>query len=616
MTKELYPYYERELRNFRKYAEEFAKQYPATAGRLLLETNRSADPHVERLIEAFALMAARVRHKLDDDFPELTDALLSVLYPHYLAPIPSLAIIQFELDSAGAQLPDGFLIDRGSRLHSQPVGELPCNFRTCYPVTLWPVAVTRAQFVGPPFPAALRPPPDTAAALRLQLECQADMQFGDLSLDRLRFYLHGDNHLVARLYEHILNRTTQVLMRSADNDTPANRSNLDPDDCLFPVGFGRNEGLLPYPNQSFMGYRLLTEFFAFPNKFLFFELGGLKKVCREGFGKRLDMIFFMNHYDETLEHSIDASAFRLGCTPVVNLFEQVAEPILLNQTSHEYPITPSIAHPRGMEVYSVDSVVSTDPSSETTTEFYPFYSTRHPREKSGTAPQAFWYASRRPSPITNDSGTDVYLNLVDLDFNPRQPSKSVLTVRTTCTNRDLPNQLQLAGEKLRFELEASAPLSRITCVRPATAPQRPPLRKGAHWRLVSHLALNHLSLTDPKEACDALKEILRLYDFSDAKSGAVVQQMIEGILSVSSRRIVGQIGSPTSSGFCRGIEVTIDLDEERFVSTGAFLFASVLERFFGLYASMNSFVQLVATSKQEQGVLKRWPPRAGDQQLL
>ncbi|QDU63420.1 hypothetical protein Pan216_43000 [Planctomycetes bacterium Pan216] len=618
MTKELYPYYERELRDLRKYAREFARQYPATASRLMLDSNRSPDPHVERLIESVALLVGRVRRKLDDEFPELTDALLNILYPHYLAPVPSMSIIEFVLDSAGAQMPDGFQIAAKSRLHSQPVGELPCTFRTCYPVMLWPISVSEASYMAPPFPSGLRAPHQTAAALRLQLSALADLNFSDMSLDSLRFYLHGDNQLITRLYEQILNQTLQVVFRPRGASTNEKLIVAEPEDVLAPVGFELDEGMLPYSNQSFLGYRLLTEFFTFPNKFLFFELKGFDKIREAGYQRGLEVVFFLNQYRESLEHAIDAHNFRLGCTPIVNLFEQVTEPILLDQAHHEYQVVPNIAHSRGMEVYSIDSVVSTDPAIDRVVDYHPFYSFRH--EQGADRPDAFWYASRRPSPLQDDRGTDVFLHLVDLNFSPRVPAKSVLTVKTTCTNRDLPIQLQLAGERLRFTLEASAPLSHIRCLKPTTTPLRPPLRRGAHWRLISHLSMNHLSLHNSEEGCEALREILRLYDFSDPEIGqqlgAVTHQMIEGINSVSSRRVVAQIGSPTSSGFCRGMEVTLEFDEEKYVGTGVFLFASVLERFLGLYASLNSFVQTVARTKQGEGALKQWKPRAGDRPLL
>jgi type VI secretion system protein ImpG len=244
----------------------------------------------------------------------------------------------------------------------------------------------------------------------------------------------------------------------------------------------------------------------------------------------------------------------------------------------------------------------------------PFYSYRHGTTAANQ--QTFWHTSRRPSSRDGDRGTDVYLALVDLGFRPNLPEEKALVVRTLCTNRELPVLLRQAGERLAIALELAAPVSRVNCVIAPTPPLRPPTRRGTRWRLVSHLALNHLSLADGDEGRDALREILALYDFADAESAeeraAVTRQMIEGIVGLSSRRVVGRAGGT----FCRGVEVTVDLDEEKFVGTGAFLFACVLERFLGLYCTVNSFSQLVARSRQQAGVLKRWPPRAGEQVLL
>jgi type VI secretion system protein ImpG len=627
MSESLYRYYEHELVFFRQLAPEFAKQYPGAASRLLLEpSGRSVDPHVERLIESFALIAGRIRHKIDDEFPELTESLLGVLYPHYLAPIPSMAIIQFEVDPLRAEQPDGFRIERHSPLHTQPVGDLPCRFRTGYPVTLWPLEVTEAWLQPPPFPQGFRPPAKTQAALRLELTCPTPLPFAAMGLDRLRFYLNGENAVMASLYELIFNNTTQVMFRPLERDSKAEPVVLKPEECLFQVGFDREDGLLPYPSHSFVGYRLLTEFFTFPSKFLFLDLGGFRRVCPAGFGRKLEVVLFLNRSLPAVEQAVNAQTFRLGCTPIINLFEQTAEPIALNQARYEYPIIPDRPHPLGMEVYSVDDVFSVDPTTNTTTDYQPFYSFRH--GTSARTQKAFWYTSRVLSMREADRGTDVYLNLVDLDFNPRLPAESTVIVRTTCTNRNLPAKLAVSGEELELELEAAAPIHRVRCVRSPTAPLRPPLRRGGHWRLISHLTLNHLSLTDPVEGKQALQEILKLYDFSDPEAGqqlaAVTQQVIEGITSVTSRRVVGRVparpddatGGQIAGGFCRGVEVSVELDEQKFIGSGAFLFACVLERFLGLYASINSFSQLVARTVQGEGSLKKWPPRAGELQLL
>ncbi len=617
MSESIYRYYERELLFIRQLAQEFAKQYPGAAGRLLLEPNRSVDPHVERLIEAFALLTGRVHHKLDDEFPELTDALLNILYPHYLTPIPSLAVVQFVADPARTPMKTGFALPRGSKLRTRPVNDLPCKYRTAYAVTLWPVALTQAKFQPPPFPGALRPPAGAAAALRLTLETQGGAKLGELSLDRLRFHLLGEPQLVAGLYESLFNNTLQVALRSPDEPSrPAVL--LDPREAILPVGFEADEGLLPYPPRSFLGYRLLTEFFAYPPKFLFFDLAGLSRLFKGSAGRSVEVVLFFSRTNTFLEQGVDASTFRLGCTPVVNLFEQLAEPVALGQTRFEYRVLPDVAQPLGMEVYSIDEVTSTDPAAGVTTRYEPFYSFKHGGGRQER--RAFWYATRRPATREGDRGTEVYLNLVDLDFDPRAPAASTLLVRTTCTNRELARHLQRAGDQLYFELEAVAPLAGIRCVRTPTTPLRPPHRRGAYWRLVSHLSLNHLSISDPQEGREALQELLRLYDFSDPESGQQLAEvnrlLIEGITAVQSRRVLGRTGTGAASGFCRGVEVTVELDEEKYIGTGAYLFASVLERFLGLYASLNSFTQLVARTRQGEGVLRRWPPRAGEQVLV
>lgn len=629
MSETLYPYYEAELTFLRQLAPEFAKMYPRMAGHLkLLPDGGSTDPHVERLMEAFALVAGRIHHKLDDEFPELTDALLGVLYPHYLAPVPSMAIVQFDADPTRVP-PEGFVIERGSPVQTPVVlNDVPVKFRTGYPVRLWPVEMTAARLSPPPFPTGLKPPPRTAAALRLEVTCQAGTRFDALGLDRLRLYLSGLDHSMATLYELIFNHALEVVFRPLDGEA-TDPIILPPARCLFPVGFERDEGLLPYPDQSFLGYRLLTEFFAFRHKFLFVDLGGWREAARAGFATKAEVIIFLNRTVSAVEQEIEATTFRLGCAPVINLFEKVAEPINLNHTKHQYRVVADVAHPQGMEIYSVNAVTSADPGS--TVEYQPFYSYRHGQDRE--AQRAFWYASRRPAlGVTDqgapDRGTEVYLNLVDLGFDPRVPSEAALVVRTTCTNRDRPTQLLQESDRLPLELGPAAPLRRVRCLKSPTAPLRPPGQQGAYWRLLSHLNLNHLSITDPEEGRAALQEILRLYDFSDPDAGqargAAVKQIVEGITAVSSRRVVRWLkpeaaekkGPRPAGGFARGIELAVEVDEQKFVGTGTYLFACVLERFLGLYASINSFTQLVAKTKQGDGPFKTWPPRAGERSIL
>jgi len=619
-SESLYPYYQRELNFMRQMAQEFARQYPAVAGRLGIEQNIAVDPHVERLIESFALLAGRVQHKLDDEFPELTDALLGVLYPHYTNPLPSMAVVQFVLDAARGDLPDGFLIDRHSKMKTRPVQNLECRYRTAYPVTLWPVGLRSARWVRPPFPPDLQPPDKCGGALRLEFVCQSALPFTALSLTKLRFFLNGDDALVTALYEMLFNQVQQIAFRPLDSPRTREPVIMRPNQTLLPVGFDRDDGLLPYPPGSFTGYRLLTEFFAYREKFLFFDMYGWRRLQETGCQRHAEVVLYMSQAEREVERQLElnvkADTFLQGCTPIINLFEQTAEPLEITQTKHEYPIVPDVNHQFGMEVFSVEDVHSIDPATGVTTEYQPFYSFKHggSRDKQ----RVFWSTSRRASPIAEDRGTDVHLHLANIDFNPRSPSVSRAIVRTLCTNRDLPHWLKRAGENVIFDLESMAPLAQLRCVHPPSITLRPPLRRGLYWRLVSHLSLNHLSLSTPEEGKAALQEILRLYDFADPQLNpdlaAVSQQVIEGVLNVKVQQVVGRTGGPTASGFCRGAEVTVEFDEQKYVGTGLYLFASVLERFLGLYVSINSFSQLVA--RKSKGELKRWSPRAGEMPLL
>ncbi len=617
MSDTLFPYYERELVFIRQFAQDFAKQYPAAAARLRLDTSVNTDPHVERLIEAFAFLAGRIHHKLDDEFPELTDALLGLLYPHYLAPVPSMGVVQFDVDAERVTSPDGFAIARHSTLTTPTIGEGPCKYRTGYPVTLWPIVVSSAELLTPPFPPGLQPPPRTSAALRLGLECQGKLKLSALSLNRLRFFLSGENHIVAKMYDLLFNYATQVIFRPPPGK-PGPTIALPPAKCLFQVGFGADDIMLPYPRRSFPGYCLLTELFTFPSKFQFVDLGGFQQVRQAGYDKQVEVVIYFNQPVGTLHQAVDVQTFRLGCAPIINLFEQTAEPINASQMTYEYRIVPDVARPMTTEVYSVNSVSSIDPATSTVTEYQPFYSFRH-----GLSPEkqhAFWHTSRRAAPDNQDRGTDVYLTFVDVDFHPGKPGGDTLVVRTTCTNRNAPDHIQRLGDKLQLKLAAAAPLTAIRCLRMPTRTLRPPLRRRAYWRLLSHLSLNHLSISDSVEGLDALKEILRLYDFSDTKAdaqlAAINRNLVEGLTALRSRQVAGRVGSAATGGFALGVEVTATFDEKNYVGTGVFLVASVLERFLSQYVSINSFTQMVAKTVQGEGVLKKWPPRMGELPLL
>lgn len=617
MTDPLLPYYNRELSFLRKLGAEFAEAHPKIAGRLRWGTDVAEDPHVARMIEGFAYLTARIRHKLDDDFPELAEAMLGVLYPHYLAPIPSMSIGQFELDRAQAELTAGYRLPRGAYLETEPVrgkgvdGEA-CRFRTAYDTTLWPIQVSLAEFRGPPFTVpSNRLSREAKAVARVQLDCWSDkVTFAQLQLDSLRFFLHGPPQYIHDLYEAILNHTLGVAIGKSPGDHEAV---LLPPSAIQPVGFDRTEALLPTSARSFDGYRLLSEYFAFPEKFLFVELRGIDRRALQRLGRRAELFFYLRRHWPDLEKNVDAQSFQLGCSPLVNLYRQRAEAIQLTNTQFEYRVVPDARRPLAHEVFAIDRVVASSAKNEQR-EFHPFYSVRH-GEEAGRQ-QGYWHAVRRPAGYAAgqvDRGTEVHVSLVDLDFRPVDMSRWTLDVETTCLNRDLPRHLPYGAGQPRLHLTIGAPIGAIRCLTPPSATERPAMRRGTLWRLVSHLSLNHLSLVSPDGNPDALREILRLYDYHDS---ADTRAMIDGLMGVQGRRVVGRTGGPVSAGFCRGLEVTLRLDEERFAGSGVYLFAAVLERFLGLYASINSFTKVVAFTNKRDEPLAQWPPRAGEQVLV
>ncbi len=618
MRDPLFPYYERELDFIRHSVEEFARRYPAAAGRLLLGPGQSDDPHVERLIEAFALIAGRIRLKLDDEFPELTEGMLGVLYPHYTAPIPSMALAQFTLDPSRAQLPHGFEIAPGSRLRTHPIHGLPCRYRTGGPTTIWPIRLVEARFLLPPLPVNDDSFSGAGAALFLKFEALGGLQFSEMSLETLPIFLEDDLETVAALYELFFSAAITVLIRDPDAGSEQRPFRLEPDEAIRQFGFDNDQGLLPYPDHAFPGYRLLSEFFAFPEKFQFVELSFMKQERRANFGRRLEVIILFDRGSAKLEHRVSAQTFQLGCAPVVNLFEKTAEPIPLDRKRFEYRVVPDVVHKDGMEIYSIDRVEGVDPSSGTS-PYRPFFAFG-PSVKN--ASPAMWYAVRRSSTIIDDPGTEVELSIVDMDFRPTDPGDRTLIVWTTCTNRDLPSKLRAVGALPQFEVEMAAPFSEVRCLRGPTSSIRPPLQQGAYWRLISHLNLNHLSLSNPSSGLEALQELLQLYVFNSGDLGlyrreaAIAAGLIGGITGLEARRVLRRVSDEEYGGFARGIEVTVEFDEEHYIGTGVILFASVLERFFGLYASINSFTQLVARLKRADTIIKRWPPRSGSRPLI
>jgi type VI secretion system protein ImpG len=617
MTDQLLPYYNQELEFLRRFGSQFAAEHPKIAGRLRLGDDLSEDPHVSRVIEAFALLAARTRLKIDDDFPEITHAMLGVLYPHYLAPIPSTAIVEFSLDRRQADLVAGYEIAAGESVESESTTDGVCQFRTAYPVKLFPLRIHAATYRGQPFSC---PPTSATAAsesvLQISLKSlRSSVPIGTMDLRTIRFFIRGLSHAAMDLYELVQNDVVEVLIaKSADDPSPIRLGSK----AIKPVGFAEDESLLPAQPRTFSGYRLLSEYFSSPEKFMFFDVTGIDPAKLASFEEDLSVFVLLKRHVGAIEPFVAADTIRIGCTPIVNLFEHRTEPIRVTQGSTEYRVVPDARQPRAFEVHTINRVTAID-TEKRETIYYPFYSVRHAAERQSR--RGFYHLHRRPAELSGgetDRATDVFLSLVDLDFRPQDPAGTVLDIRALCTSRNLPERLEFGGGHPQMQLVRGGPVMPPKCITQPRATVRPPLGQGSFWRLISHLSLGHISLFDQTQGASALREILSLYEYGKSSD---VRQRIDSLQSVSYTHGVARCESNASGGvgattFCRGLDLKLLIDEEKLSSGGAYLFGAVLENFLALYASINSFTRVTLHSTLREEPIAKWPARSGRKTLL
>lgn len=591
--------YQRELSYLRHMGAEFAARYPKIAARLDLSADACADPHVERLIESFAFLTARIQRQIDSEFPQFTGALLDVLYPHLLQPVPSMSVAQFEVDPEQGLPLSGFTIPRGAPLFTQTDTGSLCRFRTAAPVTLWPVELTAAQVEATDRYPYLDPYPKGIAMLRLRLTCYAE-SFAELDLRTLRVFINAPPEAAAALYDLLVAATVGVVLLPAEGRPEVQ---FLPAKAVRPVGLEPDEAVLPAPAYAHPAYRLLQEYFLFPAKFLFFDID-LPHLQRAG--RTADIGILLSELPPRAV-TVTRSTFSLGCTPIVNLFNKTAEPIRLTQHLPEYPLYADKREERTTEIHSIDKVsLSADPASPRV--IAPFFSFSHPADSEQH--QAFYYARRQPTGRKDLPGCDMFLSFVDLRFTPTQPAVPTVFAHTLCTNRDLAAQMPAYA---RLQLEDSAPVKAVTCLLKPTPQITPPIGGAALWQLVSHLSLNHLSLSGGQQSRDALRELLRLYRMSPTSA---TENQVLGLAALGCRPKILQIGRDAWRGFVHGQEVTLEFDESLYVGHSALMMSAVLSQFFALYTSVNSFTQLVVRSRQRQEVWKRWPPLTGTQSLL
>jgi len=621
MNQKLLDYYNRELSWLREMGEEFAERYPKVAGRLAMREGDLSDPYIERLMEGFAFLTSRVQLKMDAEFPRFTQRLLEMIYPNYLAPTPSMAIVEFQPDGIKGNINSGFAIPRGTLIENQAMKSkgVSCKYRTAHDVTLLPLQIAQVELGGIPadLPVAAAALQQRGAirALRIRLESGRNIPLDQLTVDTLSFYLSGPDGQALGLLELLMGHCVGVLCRSAQQSLL-----LEPE-ALRQQGFDAQQALLPDDLRNFSGYRLLQEYFAFPARYLFCDIGGLESFIRSLKGEhQFEILLLLDQENSVLEGVVDSEHLALHCTPVINLFPRVSERINVDELANEYHLAVDNAHPLDYEIYSVEALYGSGRAMRQEQAFRSFWDSRSEDEGNYGA----YYAQRREPRNLSDKGkvfgtrtsyvgSELFVSLVDEQQTPYAASLQYLTADLLCTNRDLPLLLRQQGLDV-FTLPTSAPVLAIRMRKGPTAP-RPALAEGAvSWRLISQLQLNYLSLTeaDGHQGATSLRQLLALY--ADVAEPAISRQ-IEGLRHCALRPVHRRVPQPGPITFARGVAVELTVDEGAFSGASPWLLGCVLEQLFSRLVAINSFTETTLISEQ-RGEIGFWPARIGMRPLL
>jgi type VI secretion system protein ImpG len=618
--------YEQELKFVRELGGEFAAEFPKIAGRLGLDSFECADPYVERLLEGFAFLAARVQLKLESEFPTFTQNLLDIVYPHFLAPTPSMVVVNFKPDLQGGKFESGYPIPRDTAMFGiLGKGDVTaCEFRTAHDVTIWPVTLTEVEYLAGTAAVSalgLTNQRGAKAAIRLRLSTVGQVPFAALSLQSLTFFIRGaTTDVSATVLEQVLANPVGVAVRPPMRPVPWVDSL--PKSQIRQVGLREEEALLPTGPRSFQGYRLLSEYFAFPERFLFFSLSDLGPSVRRTAGTELDIYILLDRENKLLARGLSAENFLLNCAPAINVFPKRLDRIHISEKTFEHHVIPDRSRPIDFEVFQLLNVAGQGVDLEREQEFLPFYARSDLTRDTDLGayytvrrlPRMLSAKQRRTGGRTNYIGSEVYLSLVDAREAPYRAELRQLSLRAFCTNRDLPMLMPTGKGKTDFTVEIGAPLESIRCIAGPTRPKPSRAHGDIAWRLISHLALNYLSITNAKDGASAagLREILSLY--ADSADVAIHKQ-IEGVKSVTSVPIIRRLPGAGQTAIARGLEVEVTFDETAFQGLGVFVLGMVLAQFFAKYTSINSFTE-TAIKTLDRGEVMRWPMMIGRRHTL
>jgi type VI secretion system protein ImpG len=648
MNREFLELYNRELHLLHENAKEFAEEFPGIAERLggLIEGN--IDPMISGLLEGAAFLAARVQLKIKHEYPEFTNNLLEQLLPHYLAPTPSVALLQVAPPYGEPNLKDGIRIGSGAFAEARFVERerrIACKYQLISGIMLWPFELVQAEYYASPSglqALGLEAGPGTVSGMRLTLlrrtlarredepqekaaRLKTEGWISKCRTNELPFHIICSESDAVRIYEMLFAHTADVKLRYLNESGDPVLLQL-PRDCLQQAGLAEDESLFLSDVRLFKGFDLLREYFVFPQKFLAFKLTGLREALSRVQANSVDILFSFNHGDPRLAAAIRPNCFALYAAPAVNLFELTTARVPTRTNEHEHHIVVDRTRMLDFEPHRIVKVFAHYAGSGEKTEVYPLYSA--PPAGLSESEAIFYTVRRLPrrrskeelrnSGTTSYVGSEMFLMLTNQGMI-EDAGISEISVRALCSNRHLTEHLPVGKGGADFILEDKTNLT-VSCVAGPTKPMEAivtALRRSddlsprgtTAWRLISLLSLNHLGITGrgTDNSAASLRELLSLFC---SASDAAAERRIRGILAVEHRPVVRRIRQDNGTGVVRGIEIIVTLDEKAFEGSGVFLFGAVLDRFFTEYAPVNNAVQTVIRST-ERGEIMRWPPRLG-----
>jgi type VI secretion system protein ImpG len=616
-------FYNQELKFIRETGSEFAKEYPKIAGRLGLEGFDCSDPYVERLLEGFAFLSARIHVKLDASFPKFTQHLTELLFPTFLQPSPSMLIAQFNPDFDEGTLAEGVTIPRQTALHSllSKGEQTSCEYRTASDVTLWPIKLIKADYINAQelvsYTTKLSLKYAPKSAIMLTLESAPGIKFSEMSLDSLMLHIRGTESFPLYLFEAICKGYQGCLYRSGDKLWRHQEANTQ----TTPHGYDKDDALLPYCNRQFDGFRLLKEYFAFTKRFLFISIDSLQATLSQCNSEKIQLLLLLDHNDNRLENLVSEDNFALHCAPAINLFPKRAERINVSKLTSDFHIVPDKLRPLDFEVCSVSRVKGFSSGIESNTDFLPLYGADESQKNNRSA----YYTLNRDARNLNINqrkfghrssyiGTEVYISLVDPKNAPVADDLRQLAIETLCCNRDLPLMMPLGKGKTDFTIETGAPCESVRCVGEPTRPNSPSSEGNISWNLIQQLSINFLGVND-NDSVSALTKLKTLLGLMMNKKDHEQMKQVDGIIDLKTRQITSRL--PFSGPICfgRGVAIEITVDELAYEGNSTFILGMVLDQFFAQYVSVNSFTQLILRGS-DRGEIHRWPIRIGLQSAI